>query len=88
MEEKQYPIRFDGSDADYLYFSTPSWSSRKVRYDITICKRTGETRCTCADNVYRIKKANIVDLLNKEETNTCKHCRLLLAQYGELLELP
>ena len=87
-QEKRYAIRFDGSDADYLWFSTPSWSTRGRRYDITIDKRTGETKCSCADCVYRIKKAHLVDMLTKENVRQCKHCARLLAEYKEILELP
>ena len=78
-------IRFDGADADYIYFATPSWSRPRsdIEHTITICKRTGEIRCTCEDAKCRRKRGDVQDL---DGTNGCKHQRSLLSNYRRLIE--
>lgn len=84
--KKQYPIRFDGSDSDFLYFSTPSWSQRGVRYDIKVCKRSGFIACDCMDSTCRHKNPNLVPFISgKESERACKHQRLLRESYFDLL---
>lgn len=85
--KKVYPIRFDGSDPDFLHFSTPSHSQRGVRHDQHICKRTGVLVCSCMDAMCRHKSANLVPFLEGDEAErTCKHMRLLRESYFALLE--
>lgn len=66
-----------GSDSDFLYFLTPSWSrpNTKVEHDLAICKRTGHVSCTCEDALYRRKSGN---LMPTGKENPCKHATKLL----------
>ncbi len=85
--KKVYPIRFDGSDPDLFYFSTPSWSRKGVRYDLLVCKRTGTITCNCKDSQCRHKTPNLVEFLQDQfKERACKHQRLLRESYLELLE--
>ncbi len=75
-----------GSDPDFLYFTTPSWSREGVEFDITIDKRTGEVRCTCEDAQCRKKRPDLLELLKPDhQEEVCKHVRGLLLAYGGLL---
>ena len=78
-------IRFDGADNDYIYFSTPSWTTKGVEYELTINKRDGEVLCQCLGSRCHKKSANLVDLLEGKPTDTCKHCKVLVVAYQKLI---
>lgn len=83
---KVYPIRFDGSDPDFLHFSTPSWSTRGVRYDLHVCKRTGFITCDCMDSSCRHKNPSLIPFIEGQPSErACKHQMLLRESYLELL---
>lgn len=66
-------FRWDGSDADWLHFSTPSWTRKAIRHDLHVSKRDGEIVCHCEDCVTRRKRAN---LMSKNQQEGCKHIKV------------
>lgn len=81
--------RLVGSDADWIYFITPSWSRSGLDHDINICKRTGEIVCSCEDASYRVKRPDLLDLLAEKpeaKEGACKHAIGLCVAYRRLLE--
>jgi hypothetical protein len=67
-------LRCDGSDNEYSYWSTPSWTGAKIIYTITINKDTREVRCSCMDAQCRRHFGELDD-----PTIGCKHTRALVA---------
>lgn len=78
-------VKLVGSDADYLYFTTPSWSRKDLKFDITIDKETGEIRCSCEDAVCRAKRPYLLDMFGDEKPVHCKHVAGLIIAYRRLL---
>lgn len=67
-------IRFDGADADFMYFSIPSATRPDLRHDMVICKQSGIGSCTCEDASFRKKRW---DVLGPEAQDLCRHLRSL-----------
>lgn len=87
-KQEEQPIRFDGSDSDFFYFSTASWAVKNVRYGIHVCKRTGFIFCECQDSFFRHKHPSLVPFLERKPSErACKHQRLLRGCYFDLLEV-
>lgn len=74
-------VRQTGADNDYFHFSTPSWTTPGVEYDLAINRRNGEITCNCPDAACRKKRG---DLLNLDQPG-CKHITGLIAAYRSLL---
>lgn len=73
-------IKFDGADADFIWFSTHSWTGGPDDYTIAICKRTGIVSCTCMDASCRRKR----DLITAEQPRICKHAQAVLRWADQL----
>ena len=74
-----------GSDPDYFYWQTPSWTGTidedtgEIKmYELTVNKRDGEIRCSCMGCVCHHKTGMITDLKN---LNVCKHIRSLIEHH-------
>lgn len=79
--------RWEGEDADFQYFSTPSWTRAGLRHDLYIDKRTGEFLCQCEDAVCRKKRPDFLRILKGEPEDCCKHVRAWIIAYKHLLEI-
>lgn len=71
MKDRPRLLRMDGADADFIWFSTDSWTRPGVglEHTIAICKRTGVISCTCEDAVCRKKRGDLLD----PTLPRCKH---------------
>lgn len=85
------PVRCNGADGDFIYFSTPS-SSGAVNedgspkwYDVNVGKRDGIITCTCPDAEYRAKFGLVND---PTRGHTCIHIRRCMAMLEKILEEP
>ena len=74
-----------GSDADYFYWKTESWSGtvdpdteRVFEYELTVDKRNGEIRCSCMGCVCHRMTGMITNL---KAGNTCKHISSLITNH-------
>lgn len=77
-------MRLVGRDADFLYFTTRSWTDPATFYDLGICARTGRVYCTCTDAVCRKRESYLLPEFDSTY-NPCKHARLLLDACDEIL---
>lgn len=78
-------IRLVGADDSFIYFVAPSWSRSQLDHDINICKSTGVVLCSCEDACYRVKKPDLLGLLQGNQEDACKHVRGLVLAYRRLL---
>lgn len=74
-----YPI---GEDSDCFTWATRSWSGtidpntgEVLIYELRVCRRTGDMRCSCMDAVCRLKVGNVLDM---DSSYVCKHLRSLV----------
>lgn len=75
------PVRCDGMDADFFWFSTPSWTRKGIEHTITVCRRTGVVACTCEDATYRAKRGFVLDT---KAPGVCKHVKRLMHSFAAL----
>lgn len=78
-------FRHDGTDSDWMHFSTPSWTRPGIRHDMHIARSDGLIVCECEDCQRRRKQTH---LMVKGNLGGCKHIklfRLLVAPFIEHL---
>lgn len=67
-------IRLVGMDADFIYWTCPSFSNAEEVYDVNISQRNGDMHCTCMDATCRKKHPCLVKGV---DFHSCKHQRLV-----------
>lgn len=72
-------------DGDHL-FGTYSWTIPDLWYEIKIDGKTGIVSCSCMGSRCHHKTCNLVDLLNGEAVDVCRHTRSLAKAWRRMLE--
>lgn len=77
-------IRLAGSDNDYIYFETPSWTRRDLVHEIRVSKRDGIIECSCEGCTYSKGRAKNGDIMDPKK-DACKHIKGLHIAHWRLL---
>lgn len=72
-----------GSDADFLYFRTPSRSRAGLEHDVVVDKRSGRVSCSCEACAYKVRTGG--DLLDPRPPGACHHVCAFCATVGKIV---